>query len=107
MVVSDGVEVTKSDANGIYYLQSEKKHGYVFISVPSNYEVATVNKLPQFYKPVAGITTVNQCDFELFESNNENYVVIAMADMHLANRNSDISQFKNGFYAEVAAYATQ
>jgi len=30
-----------------------------------------------------------------------------MADMHLANRNSDISQFKNGFYAEVAAYATQ
>lgn len=107
VVVSDGVEVTKSDANGIYYLQSEKKHGYVFISVPSNYEVATVNKLPQFYKPVAGITTVNQCDFELFESNNENYVVIAMADMHLANRNSDISQFKNGFYAEVAAYATQ
>jgi hypothetical protein len=107
VVVSDGVEVTKSDANGIYYLQSEKKHGYVFISVPSNYEVATVNKLPQFYKPVAGITTVNQCDFELFESNNENYVVIAMADLHLANRNSDISQFKNGFYAEVAAYATQ
>jgi hypothetical protein len=107
VVVSDGVEVTKSDANGIYYLQSEKKHGYVFISLPSNYEVATVNKLPQFYKPVAGITTVNQCDFELFESNNENYVVIAMADMHLANRNSDISQFKNGFYAEVAAYATQ
>jgi hypothetical protein len=107
VVVSDGVEVTKSDANGIYYLQSEKKHGYVFISVPSNYEVATVNKLPQFYKPVAGITTVNQCDFELFESNNENYVVVAMADLHLANRNSDISQFKTGFYAEVAAYANQ
>lgn len=107
VVVSDGVEVTKTDANGIYYLQSQKKHGYVFISVPSNYEVATVNKLPQFYKAVAGVSTINQCDFELFVVNNDNHVVIAMADMHLANRNSDVSQFKSGFYSEVAALASQ
>lgn len=107
VVVSDGVELTKTDAKGIYYLQSQKKHGYVFISVPSNYEVATVNRLPLFYKAVAGVSSVNQCDFELFEVNNENHVVVAMADLHLANRNSDVSQFKNGFYSEVAAYASQ
>jgi len=107
VVVSDGVEVTKTDANGIYYLQSEKKHGYVFISIPSNYEVATVSKLPQFYKYVAGVTSINQCDFELTEVNNNNHVVVAMADLHLANRNSDITQFKSGFYSEVSALATQ
>ena len=35
VVVSDGVLVTKTDENGIYYLASEKQMGYVFISIPS------------------------------------------------------------------------
>jgi hypothetical protein len=37
--VSDGIEVTTTDANGLYYLPSKKKYGYVFISVPGGYEV--------------------------------------------------------------------
>lgn len=108
VVVSDGYEVTKTNAEGIYYLQSQKKNGYVFISVPSNYEVATKNKLPQFFASLTStVSVIDQRDFELVEANNNNYVVIAMADMHLANRNNDISQFKNGFYSEVSSYASQ
>ena len=108
VVVSDGIETTKTNADGIYYLQSAKKHGYVFISIPSNYEVATKNKLPAFFDYLTSSTTVvDQRNFELFEVDNKNHVVIAMADMHLANRNNDITQFKSGFYAEASSYASQ
>ena len=34
VVVSDGVLVTATDRNGIYRLDSEKRNGHVFISLP-------------------------------------------------------------------------
>ncbi|MFA6335560.1 MAG: calcineurin-like phosphoesterase family protein [Bacteroidales bacterium] len=108
VVVSDGIEVTKTNSDGIYYLASAKKHGYVFISIPPNYEVATKNKLPLFFGYLTNSTAVvDQRDFELSEVDNTNHIVIAMADIHLANRNNDITQFKNGFYSEVYSYANQ
>ncbi|MBE8714260.1 calcineurin-like phosphoesterase C-terminal domain-containing protein [Sphingobacterium hungaricum] len=104
VIVSDGVEVTSTDANGIYYLASAKKNGYVFISVPSNYEVATKNTIPQFYKSLNGETSKSEIkDFELTSVNNENHTLLVMADMHLANRNDDLSQFQKGFMADAKA----
>lgn len=55
VVVSDGVEVSVTDERGIYQLQSEKKWGYVFISVPSGYEVPAEGVLPQFYQVMKGM----------------------------------------------------
>lgn len=112
VVVSDGYEITKTDQNGVYYLPSKKQNGYVFISVPENYEVAKLNTLPQFYKSLAGLTAESEIrDFELFPKTNNDYVLIAMADMHLANRNSDLAQFQEGFIKDVqsleAAYRAQ
>ena len=103
VVVSDGVEVSVTDENGVYYLPSQKKYGYVFISVPGNYEVRNTENLPQFYKRLAGGSTVEQKDFSLIEADNTNHVVLAMADWHLANRNNDIDQFSSGFLADVNA----
>ena len=37
VVVSDGVEVVKTDKKGVYNITSDKKTGYVFISIPSGY----------------------------------------------------------------------
>ncbi len=93
VVVSDGYLVTTTDEDGIYYLASEKKNGYVFISIPGNYEVSTNNNIPEFFKLLAGGTTVERRDFSLIQADNTNHVVLTMADMHLANRNDDISQF--------------
>lgn len=108
VAVSDGVEVTTTNADGVYYLQSDKRHGYVFISIPANYEVPQKNKLPFFFDYVTSSTAVvDQRNFELIEANNENHVLIAMPDMHLSNRNNDISQFRAGFYAEAQAYSNQ
>lgn len=108
VIVSDGEVFATTDQNGVYYLPSSKKHGYVFITVPSNYEVKTENTVPQFFKNLTGISSQTEiADFELFPADNENHAVAFFADIHLANRNSDLAQFQNGFIKDVketAAY---
>ncbi len=103
VVVSDGYQVTVTDSKGIYYLASTKKSGFVFISVPGNYEVASDNNIPQFFKRLSGGSSVEQKDFSLVSSDNTNHVVLAMADWHLANRNDDLSQFTNLILPDVNA----
>lgn len=94
VVVSDGVAVTTTDENGIYYLASAKKYGYVFISIPSNYEVSTVGNLPQFFKYLRTNTEeVENMDFELHPVNNDNHSIVVMTDFHLADRTDDLSQY--------------
>lgn len=95
VVVSDGVEVSVTDERGIYQLQSEKKWGYVFISVPSGYEVPAEGVLPQFYQMMKGdAATTERVDFSLTEvEGQDNYKVFMLGDMHLANRTGDLGQF--------------
>jgi hypothetical protein len=109
VVVSDGYEVTATDANGIYYLASEKKTGYVFISVPGGYEVTSTVNAPQFFKRLSGVNVIDRRDFSLVPVNNNNHVLLAMPDMHLANRNNDLAQFGQfleDVNAVIAGYAT-
>lgn len=105
VVVSDGVEVTTTDENGIYQLKSGKKWGYVFISIPSNYEVPSAGVLPQFYQMLRGNTdTVERVDFTLRKvSGQDTYKVIMLGDMHLANRTSDSRQFME-FTSDLNSY---
>src|SRR3712207_9587942 len=44
VVVSDGIEVTTTNEQGIYYLPSKKKYGYVFITIPARSEERRVGK---------------------------------------------------------------
>jgi hypothetical protein len=103
VVVSDGYEVTVTDGDGIYYLPSSKQNGYVFISIPGNYEVANSDNIPQFFRRLAGGSGVEQHDFSLVQSDNSKHVVVPMADWHLANRNDDLTQFSTGFLPDVNA----
>lgn len=101
VVVSDGYEVTTTDNKGIYYLASQKKSGFVFISVPGNYEVSTENSVPQFYKRLSGGSSVEENDFSLMPVDNSKHVMLVMTDMHMANRNDDVSQIKSGFIPDI------
>ena len=104
VVVSDGYEVTVTDAQGVYYLPSLKKTGFVFISIPGNYEVVNTGNAPQFFKRLSNSTsTVEQKDFSLIKVDNQKHVVIPMADWHLANRNNDLDQFNNKVLPDVNA----
>lgn len=114
VVVSDGYEVTVTDENGVYYLPSEKKNEYVFISVPGNYEVPSIGRSPQFFKRLKEKkNVVERHDFELTAVDNRKHVVLTMADIHLAKRIEDIAQFEkmlvdiNGVIAEYEASGTK
>ena len=96
VVVSDGVLTTTTDSRGIYQLKSEKPYGYVFISVPSGYDVPRKGVLPQFHSYLrSGASQVERADFELTEvQGQDKYTLFFLGDMHLANRTGDKAQFK-------------
>ncbi len=98
VVVSDGIAMTKTDANGVYYLPSSKVNPYVFISIPGNYEVRAELSIPKFFQSLnLAANIVETKNFELTPVDNTNHVVLVMADLHLAKRNNDITQFETGF----------
>lgn len=94
-VISDGVEVVKTDENGNYQMKSAKKYGYVFISIPEGYEVASDGILPVLHKKLLlDEKSPERVDFELYDAGNQvNYTLLVMGDMHLANRTNDRTQF--------------
>lgn len=94
VVISDGVEVTVTDENGVYYLKSKEYNRVVFMSVPSGYEVESEGVLPKFYKTLDGdAETTERADWALTKVDNEDHVMYVMGDMHLANRTRDLKQF--------------
>lgn len=96
VVVSDGIEVTTTDENGVYNLKSNKHYGYVFISVPSGYEVEADGVLPRMYRlTTADNTKAERADFRLTQVDGQDtYKVFFLGDMHLANRTDDAAQFR-------------
>ncbi len=94
VVVSDGYQVTQTDGQGIYYLASEKRHGYVFISIPGGYETSRIGAQPQFWQALRLPAGQNEeANFELIGVDNRNHTMLVMGDIHLANRTDDRRQF--------------
>ncbi|MCH4155608.1 MAG: calcineurin-like phosphoesterase family protein [Muribaculaceae bacterium] len=106
--VSDGYVVTTTDESGHYYMTSNKKNGYVFYSVPRGYEPAAVNTFnPQFWAGLSSDVAVKEThDFTLYHADNDNYKMIIATDLHLANRTSDLAQFKAGFIPSVQNFVS-
>ena len=105
VVVSDGVEVVTTDEKGFYQIASEKKWGYVFISVPSGYEVPSEGILPQFHRYLKSeANVIENANFTLTAvSSQDQFKILMLGDMHLANRTGDLSQFSE-FTSEVNDY---
>lgn len=102
--VSDGDNVVTTDANGRYYLNSTKKHGTVFVSIPNGYFVKTDGVWPQFYgtltKPAS---TVEQVNFELVENNKTDYVVIGLADIHISGYYNNQNRYESTVLPDIQA----
>lgn len=94
VVVSDGVEVVTTDADGNYSIESSKATGCVFVSVPSGYEAQCRGNLPQFFATLTAAPDVAEThDFVLRPVDQKQYTVIVQADQHLARRTDDLAQF--------------
>ena len=104
VAVSDGHDVVLTDASGRYSLNSDKRNGYVFYSLPRGYEPMLADGFnPQFWAAlVSSDPDINEThDFTLRRVDNDRHTVIIGADPHLARRNSDRTYFKKGFIASL------
>lgn len=102
--VSDGDAVTVTDAEGRYAFHSGKQNGYVFISIPSGYEVAEDGNRPVFFQYLTKDTaTLERRDFSLTQVKNTHYVMLCFSDIHLANRNNDLQVFNSAFVPDINA----
>ena len=95
VVVSDGIEVVKTDSKGVYQLKSKKYHGYVFVSTPSGYEPINNGILPKFHATLkANAATAERVDFQLKKvDGQDNHRMLLLGDIHLAKRTDDQKQF--------------
>lgn len=106
VVVSDGDEVVATDAEGRYRLCSAKRNGYVFVSIPSGYDVPCDGIFPQFWQPLTEPSgTDERHDFALVERPNDRFLLLAVTDLHLARQTNDIEQLCTGFIPSVRRMA--
>ena len=83
VVVTDGVNVVKTNKKGDYTLSPRADADFVRISVPSGYEVARQEAMPLFFIPICPQT--ESYDFELTEVDQSNYTLLTIADTHVLN----------------------
>ncbi len=109
VMVSDGFAVATTGSDGRYSLQSNKRMGYVFYTLPSGYEPETEEngwQVKIYSQLESDDTSVAEThDFRLTRVDNDDHIMLVGADSHLANRNNDLKQFKNGFVKRVKAFA--
>lgn len=91
IAVSDGHKVVQTDARGHYRMKSDMPEGYVFISIPSGYEVPSDGLIPKFYTSQA-----RNAKFVLKEVDQTSYNVLMMTDVHLTGDkvDNDLAQFR-------------
>lgn len=98
VAVTDGYEMTLTDRNGAYALNSAKKNGMAYISIPSGYTVRKgYGAVPEFFHhTVRTANNPERCDFSLIDDGDQtNYTVLCLGDIHLVNSgNKDLAQFK-------------
>lgn len=104
-VVSDGQKCAVTNHLGFYQLESTKPNGSVFISVPSGYEPLQSGVFPQIYRQLSLPSGLpEKVSFQLKKvSGQENFKMLMLGDMHLANRSNDLAQYKK-FTTDLKAY---
>lgn len=105
VVVTDGLTSTVTDSRGVYQLRSDKEAGWVSISVPAGYEPELDGCLPKIHHRLTSpAAEAEYADFKLVKADSQQqYTLLFMGDMHLANRSKDLQQFAD-FVSDVKGY---
>ncbi len=107
-LVSDGMIFARTNADGQYELASDKSLPYVFMVVPSGYEPERNGVFPKIFAALnfqSDREKPESVNFTLKKVDQSKFTLLLFADMHLANRNNDISQFLN-FTRDVNDYCS-
>ena len=86
VAVTDGVNIVRTDKEGIYRLVSQKPYGLVYISTPSGYEPMNEDVVPEFWaKTTLAPKKRERHDFALKKVDDSRFSVLMCADSHLCN----------------------
>lgn len=105
VAVTDGYEVTVTDKDGMYQLESVKKNSMVYISTPSGYSAPLEGVQAKFYQYLSNpADSLERKDFNLeYVGDQTNHTMLFFGDMHLAARTADREQFA-AFTSEINGY---
>ena len=110
VAVSDGYKVVLTNKKGQYSFASEKRNGNIFITIPSGYEALTDGDdvVPQFWASLSSdVAAVERHDFALKAVNNDHHIIVAVADIHIANHHNDLPNFRDIFLPSLRAELEQ
>jgi hypothetical protein len=87
VVVTDGTNVVRTNGNGEYALQSTNESRFVYISIPSGYEIPNDNGVVQFYKKIDAGKRNFTADFSLkkLSRSDKKHYTILWADPQINN----------------------
>lgn len=83
VAVSDGLQVVKSDAQGVWSIVSDRASEVVFVTLPRGYEATADGPVPQFYHLLDADR--DRYDFALTKTGTDDYVLLATADIQIDN----------------------
>lgn len=100
VLVSDGIDIAVTDADGMYSLNSSKRHGYAFVIIPSGYTVGRgYGSVPNFFKHTTkDSSTRERLDFDIVSDTDQtNHRMLVFGDIHMMNQNNDLQQYSSVF----------
>lgn len=105
VVVSDGYETTQTDKSGKYRLKVRKGADFVFISLPSGYQIPNTSGIARFYEPVISGNRNQVINFSLQknEFNDIRHAFVIWADPQVKTA-SDVNRMMNESVPDVAEH---
>ena len=88
VAVTDGTNITTTDEKGEYHLQSTNEARFVYITVPSGYEIPGDNYIAKFYQEITSSKGVFIADFNLLsmKRSDKKHFAILWADPQINNK---------------------
>lgn len=87
-VISDGIDVTRTDETGCYWLATERLNPHVFVSIPQGYmPVEREGEFTTFFRRIPDAPqdgAAVEVDFTLHPVDDEDFELIVVTDIHLA-----------------------
>ncbi len=108
VAVSDGVNIVMTNADGFYSIDTNKKHGLVFVSTPSGYEPTVYHaNRPKFWQMTTTPIEEDECiNFRLHSKDDSRYAFITMADNQITNRPGEVKCFRETSLPDINATIT-
>lgn len=99
VLVSDGLQIVKTDSRGRYEMNSQKKDSVVYVITPSGYEAFSEpgDLQTSFWHRLTGDPQVKETfDFTLTPVDQSNYTTVVMTDAHFIRdpRRKDLDRFE-------------